>query len=218
MYHNVYKSTDNVLYGLHVYWDFHSSINDIDNSVRQGDCYNTPINCVPRTQQVPQVCPTEVLVVTQAILCHLGYPKVSQHMLKIPTVINYVTISDQQFIWLEPGVREMADEGDSFLSPGVQYLVGYRYSMGSVLFWDNVHLHHHKLHKSLGGAEVHKGVPPKLCSTHISHWGEKIIKSMKLCTGMSYYDHLISLLLKGSWGFYSISFNLTHVIVMAGYK
>lgn len=129
MYHNVYKSMDNVLYGLHVYWDFHSSINDIDNSVRQGDCYNTPINCVPRTQQVPQVCPTEVLVVTQAILCHLGYPKVSQHMLKIPTVINYVTISEWQFIWLEPGVREMADEGDSFC------LLGYSTLLDTGTLW-----------------------------------------------------------------------------------
>lgn len=59
--------------------------------------------------------------------------------------------------------------GGTALVPGVQYLIGYWDSVGTVLFWNNVHLHHHKLHKSFGGAEVHKGVPPKLCSTHICH-------------------------------------------------
>lgn len=96
MYYNVYKSRCKVLYCLSMFIEiFYSSINDIYNSVRQRDCYNTPINCVPRTQQVPQVCPTEVLVVTQAILCHLGYPEVSQHMLQIPTVIHCETSSEQ---------------------------------------------------------------------------------------------------------------------------
>lgn len=66
-------------------------------------------------------------------------------------------------------------EGDGWVGggtapvPGVQYLIGYWHSVGPVLFWNNVHLHHHKLHKSFRGAEVHKGVPPKLCSTHICH-------------------------------------------------
>lgn len=96
MYYKVYKSKCKVLYCLSMFNEiFYSSINDIYNSVRQRDCYNTPVNCVPRTQQVPQVCPTEVLVVTQAILCHLGYPEVSQHMLQIPTVIHLVTSSEQ---------------------------------------------------------------------------------------------------------------------------